>query len=85
MQLGGDHSNGRFNAMDAVTDSTKMMERLYQTDGSMPTHSDGGHVIEEQDARRAGRIGGLDDQGTYQDIRSSWFADDSAAKSIVVF
>src|SRR5919199_1637489 len=59
----------RFNAMLAHADPAKIGERGHEADGAMAAHSQVGNVVEENDARGAGRIARFAEWCPNQDIR----------------
>ena len=74
----------RFHAMRTGLDPAQMRERGYNTDGSMPAHTQASTVVEENDAGGAVCTGGLAEQRPHHRFRGTRFGDKSPAKGFVI-
>ena len=68
--------------MSAGTDSAKMRQRHADTDRAVAAHADRADIVEENHARRAGRIARLAQQCADEHVRSARLADDGRAEFI---
>jgi hypothetical protein len=74
----------RFHAMRTGLDPAQMRERGYNTNGSMPAHTQASTVIEENHARDAVRTGGFAEQCAHHCFGSPRFGDESPAEGFVI-
>jgi len=65
-----------FDAMRSGPDPAHEMKSCDKADGSVPTHAQKTHVIEEDDASSASWIDWLAQQRTYNNIRAAGLVDD---------
>jgi hypothetical protein len=73
-----------FYAVSAGLDPAQIRERSYDTDGSMPAHTQTSAVVEENDAGGAVCTGGLAEQRPHHRFRATRFGDQSPAEGFVI-
>jgi hypothetical protein len=61
-----------------------MCERSYDTNGSMPAHTQASAVVEENDARNAVHTGRLAEQCAHHRLRGTRFGDKSPPERFVI-
>ena len=65
-------------------DPAQIRERGYNTDGSMPAHTQASAVVEENDAGGAVCTGGLAEQRAHHRFRGTRFGDKGPAEGFVI-
>jgi hypothetical protein len=65
-------------------DAAQVSQRYRDADGAVAAHAQVAGVVEEDDTRSAGRINGLDEKRSDQDIGAAWLAEDGASQVVVV-
>ncbi|CAM2160551.1 hypothetical protein PT2222_80135 [Paraburkholderia tropica] len=84
VQFGFDIAHRRFDAMHARRDAAHVRERHDQADRAVSAHAEKAHVVEENDARRTGRIVRLAEQRADHHVGAARLADDACAHAVEV-
>ena len=84
MEDGGDDAYRSLEAVHPWGNPAQVMEAREDPDGSVTTHSEETHVVEEEDATEGVGLGGWHQEGADEDIGASGFIDDGRAVVIEV-
>ena len=71
VQGGGDGADRRFDAVLAGSDAPQIGQRCDQADGAVAAHAEVADVVEEDDARRAGRVDRRAQQRAHDDLAAA--------------
>ena len=83
LQIDFDHADRGLDELLARPKPAKKSKRSGNADDAVAAHSQISGVIEEDDARCAGRIEGLNQQGSNENVGAARFAQDRAAVKVV--
>src|SRR5579884_39 len=76
------HTYRRLDAMQAWLDAPQKSQRRDEADGAMPTHSQIGNVVEENNTSTTNGVPWFAEQRTNDHIRPPWLVDDSRTEPI---
>ena len=83
MERGGDNSHGSFEAMFARLDAAQARQRDDDSDSAVTAHAKIADVVEEEDARGAGRVCRLAEKGSDHYVRPPRLVDDGRAEPVI--
>src|SRR5580692_11209952 len=83
VKLDGYDPDGRLEPVDSRTNATHARERHCGADGPVTAHAKKTGVVEEDEPRRATRIGGLAKQSADHGVEPTWFVERKSANVVV--